>query len=155
VYRLVNRALRTGDPDLIHPYRFFINDLYSELLSIHRQHINPDEEDFIVYRGQGLTQPELISLQSSIGQLVTFASFLSTTVDRQLAVDYALLAARQNVVSALFEFHLNATYNNTRPYAYIAPQSAIPDEYEVLIRCLRSGDWFVDHYWPSLSTTWS
>jgi hypothetical protein len=133
VYRLVNRALRTGDPDLIHPYRFFINDLYSELLSIHRQYIEPDEEDFIVYRGQGLTTPELLSLQNSVGQLVTFASFISTTVDHQLAIGYALTAARQNVVSALFEFHLNATYDNTRPYAYIATQSAIPDECEVLL----------------------
>ncbi|CAF0761405.1 unnamed protein product [Adineta steineri] len=133
VYRLVNQALRTGDPDLIHPYRFFINELYAELSSIHRQYIDLDEEDFIVYRGQGLTQPELISLQKNVGELVTFASFISTTIDQQMARGYALTAARKNVVSAIFEFHLNTTYENTRPYAYIAPQSAIPNEYEVLI----------------------
>ncbi|CAF4753304.1 unnamed protein product [Rotaria socialis] len=133
VYRLVNQALRTGDPDVIHPYRFFINDLYSELLSIHRQYIEPDEEDFIVYRGQGLTLPELTSLRSSVGKLVTFASFISSTVDRELAYGYAKIAARQNVVSAVFEFHINTEYNNTRPYAYVANYSAIRDEYEVLI----------------------
>ncbi|CAF4966875.1 unnamed protein product, partial [Rotaria sp. Silwood1] len=107
VYRLVNQALRTGDPDLIHPYRFFINDLYSELLSIHRQDIGSDEEDFVVCRGQGLTQPECTSLQSSVGQLVTFASFISTTVDRELAYGYARTSARENVVPAFFEFHMN------------------------------------------------
>ncbi|CAF1648309.1 unnamed protein product [Rotaria magnacalcarata] len=133
VYRLVNQALRTGDPDVIHPYRFFINDLYSELLSIHRQYIEPDEEDFIVYRGQGLTLPELTSLRSSVGKLVTFASFISSTVDRELAYGYAKIAARKNVVSAFFEFHINTEYNNTRPYAYVADYSAIRDEYEVLI----------------------
>jgi hypothetical protein len=129
----VNQALRTGDPDLIHPHRFFINDLYSELLSIHRQDIGSDEEDFVTCRGQGLTQPELTSLQSSVGQLVTFASFISTTVDRELAYGYARTSARENVVPAFFEFHMNTQYDNTRPYAYVGNYSAIPDEYEVLI----------------------
>ncbi|CAF4678252.1 unnamed protein product, partial [Rotaria sp. Silwood2] len=133
VYRLVNQALRTGDPDLIPPYRFFINDLYSVLLYLPCRDIGSDEEDFVVCRGQGLTQPERTSLQSSVGQLVTFASFISTTVDRELAYGYARTSARENVVPAFFEFHMNTQYDNTRPYAYVANYSAIRDEYEVLI----------------------
>ena len=102
-------------------------------MTIHHQHIDPTEEDFIVYRGQGLSEAELVFLQNSVEQLFALASFTSTTIDRDLAVGYALPAATEKFVSALFEFHLNVTYAHTRPYAYIAPQSAIPDEYEVLI----------------------
>ena len=130
VYRLVNRALRTGDPDLIHPYRFFINDLYTKLLSIDRNEVE-DFEDLVVYRGQGLTQPELTYLQHYVGQLLTLSSFTSTTVDRALALLF--VSPRENVAPVLFEFQLNSTLSNTRPYSYIASYSAMPDEYEVLV----------------------
>ena len=72
MYRLVNRALRTGDPDLIHPYRFFLDDLYSELISIHHQYIDTGEEDFIVYRGQGLTQGGLYLFRTVLNNLLHF-----------------------------------------------------------------------------------
>lgn len=130
VYRLVNRVLRTGNPDLIHPYRFFINDLYDELMSIDREYLE-DFDELIVYRGQCLTEPEIRYLQSHVGQLLSLSSFTSTTMDRDLAVLFA--GCRENMISVLFEIHLGITVDNTQPFAYLGVYSAIPDELEVLI----------------------
>ena len=130
VYRLINRVLRTGDPDFIYPYRYFINDLYAELLSVDRQ----DCEDFdslIVYRGQSITPIELTYLQNYVGQLLTLSSFTSTTIDRDFALVFA--SARENMTGVLFELHLNITLDNTRPFAYVGSYSFMPDELEVLI----------------------
>jgi hypothetical protein len=130
VYRLVNRALRTGNPDFIHPYRFFINDLYDELLSIDRQDCE-DFDEVVVYRGQCITETELKYLQNNVEQLLTLSSFTSTTIDRELALIFA--TRRENMISVLFEIHLNITLDNTRPFAYVGSYSAMSDELEVLI----------------------
>ncbi|CAF1134104.1 unnamed protein product [Adineta steineri] len=90
-------------------------------------------DDLIVYRGQGLTRPELHYLRNKTGQLLTLSSFTSTTIDRTMALGYAQVASSDSRSSVLFEFHLHPTIDNTRPYAYVAEFSAIPDEYEVLL----------------------
>lgn len=130
VYRLVNRVLRTNDPDLIYPYRFFINDLYNELMSIDREHCEYFD-DLVVYRGQCITEVELNYLKHYVGQLLTLASFTSTTIDRDTALIFG--ARRDNLIGILFEIHLNITLDNTRPFAYVGSYSAMPDELEVLI----------------------
>lgn len=130
VFRLINRALRTGNADFIYPYRFFINDLYSELLSMDRQDCE-DYDDLVVYRGQCITTAELEYLQNYIGQLLTLSSFTSTTIDRNLALIF--IQTRENMVRVLFEIHLNTNLDNTRPFAYIASYSVMPAELEVLI----------------------
>ncbi|CAF1566256.1 unnamed protein product [Adineta ricciae] len=132
LYRLINRVLRTGDPDLIYPYRFFINELNDEITNMDRHYCN-EVEDLIVYRGQGLSHSELHYLQYKTNQLLALSSFTSTTVDREMALGYAISSANDQVVPVLFEFHLHPTINNTRPYAYVAEHSAVPNEYEVLL----------------------
>ncbi|UJR18044.1 hypothetical protein I4U23_004945 [Adineta vaga] len=132
LYRLINRVLRTYDPDLIYPYRFFINELNDEITSIDRHYCN-EVDDLIVYRGQGLTHSELHYLQYKVDQLLALSSFTSTTIDREMALGYAISSGNDQVVPALFEFHLHPTINNTRPYAYVAEYSALTNEYEVLL----------------------
>lgn len=134
VYRLVNRVLRTSDPDLIHPYRFFINALYDDINHMNRRYCD-EIDDLVVYRGQGLSRPEFHYICHKVGQLLTLSSFTSTTVEREMALEYAQSAVSESTISVLFEFHLHSTISNTRPYAYVAEFSAIPSEYEVLLTC--------------------
>lgn len=66
-----------------------------------------------------------------MGQLLTLSSFTSTTIDRDFALVFA--SARENMISILFEIHLNITLDNTRPFAYVGSYSVMPDELEVLV----------------------
>ena len=130
IYRLVNRVLRTGNLDFIYPYRYFIDYLYAELLSIDRQDCE-DFDNLIVFRGQSITPIELKYFQNYVGQLLTLSSFTSTTIDPNLALEFA--SATENMISVIFEMHLNIALDNTRPFAYVGSYSVMPNELEVLI----------------------
>ncbi|CAF1319874.1 unnamed protein product, partial [Didymodactylos carnosus] len=74
IYRLLNKALRTRDIDVIFKFRFFIADLYWQLSEEHRKFVEPlvgddgtvDEYILTVYRGQHLKPDELQVLKDNI-----------------------------------------------------------------------------------------
>ena len=53
----------------------------SKLWKLHdEQSKTRDQDKFIVYRGQGMTSDEIEKIQASQGGLLSFNSFLSTTL---------------------------------------------------------------------------
>src|SRR5690606_12904106 len=63
LYRLINRATRSGDINSILKYRFFIIDLYQKLGELHDQIIAASdysgEKYLAYYRGQSMSSAEL------------------------------------------------------------------------------------------------
>jgi len=72
---------------------------------------------FTVYRGQGMFDEDFNKMRNNIGGLVTFNSFLSTSVDLNVAKKFALERADQpNKTSVLFDMEIDPTLTST-PFA--------------------------------------
>ena len=86
VHKMLNRALRRLEADVIVTMGFFIHDLHRQIEKLHRKQMSQHgRQPFTVYRGQGLSASDFEKLKSSEGGLLSFNSFLGTTKDRDLA----------------------------------------------------------------------
>ncbi|CAF4782973.1 unnamed protein product, partial [Rotaria sp. Silwood2] len=73
LYRLLNKALRSQDIDLLYLFGFFIRDI-EEQLKKQRYHLPTH-----LYRGQLMSLEELELLKKSKNKFISMNSFLSTT----------------------------------------------------------------------------
>ncbi len=124
LYRLLNKALRVLNINLIYLFRFFIRDLHRQLLEYQCS------SSIRVYRGQLMTNDELQILKDSIGKFISINSFFSTSLNR----DLALVFSRDSIhcQRVLFEIDAYPQLNSDKPFANISPYSYFPDESEVL-----------------------
>ncbi|CAF4627080.1 unnamed protein product, partial [Rotaria sp. Silwood2] len=128
LYRMLNKALRVQNIDLLYLLRFIIQDLCQQL----------DEYQYSssirVYRGQLILNDELNTLRNSIGELVSMNTFLSTSVDRDLALFFLGSSEEldNDLQRVLFEIDANPQINGTKPFADITRHSFMMDEQEVL-----------------------
>jgi hypothetical protein len=79
VYRLLNKALRVQDIDLLYLFLFFIRDLGQELEN------NKCSLRISTYRGQKMSKGEIEILYNSRGEFISINSFLSTSLNRKQA----------------------------------------------------------------------
>lgn len=127
VFRLVNKAFRTLDIDVISKFRYFIILLYEKLKSLSIQQQKTQRPT--VFRGQRLDKNELEVLQSSIGQLVSINTVMSTSRREDIARGFIAGAE----VGVLFEINTASTsYNMLHPFADISRYSSMPHEEEIL-----------------------
>ncbi|CAF1201581.1 unnamed protein product [Didymodactylos carnosus] len=130
VYRLLNKAFRLKDIDMLFLFRFFIRDLYEQLQEL--SYSGEPENVLRVYRGQSLKPDEFERLNSSIGGFISLNSFISTSRHRTLAEVYA------GPTGVLFEIechslHLSSKEATKRPFGDISSMSSFGDtEAEVL-----------------------
>lgn len=129
LYRLLNKALRVQNTDLLFLFRFFIRDLAQQLTSI--QYTSPSPIQ--VYRGQIISQAEIEVLKNSIGQFISINSFLSTSIKYELA--HLFLSNSElppEYQRVLFEIEANPNLQNIKPFANISSCSFFCEEDEVL-----------------------
>ncbi|CAF3550270.1 unnamed protein product [Rotaria sp. Silwood1] len=124
VYRMLNKALREQDIHLIFLFRFLISDLQKLLKK------NQCSSRLTVYRGQLMWSEEFNILKHSIGELISINSFLSTSLDRQLA--YSFLRESKDLERVLFEIEVDSQLPDIKPFAEISSLSFYPKEKEVL-----------------------
>ncbi|CAF4199498.1 unnamed protein product [Rotaria sordida] len=128
VYKLVNKAFRTRNVDLICRFRYFIILLHRRLkeLSIQQQKINYT----IVYRAQTLRKNDLETLKSNIGNLISTNTIMSTTRNKNVADMFLDATAEINVI---FKINIeNATDYIFYTFADISEFSQYPQEEETL-----------------------
>jgi len=126
ISRLINKALRTEDIDLLYLFRFFIIDLSVQLKNTVSSYPPPDKDTpfcIYLYRGLKLTIDELKKLEENIGNLISTNGFLSTSRNRQVALFFA--------TNVLFEIETNIGLQGKMWYD-IAQRSKVPDEEEVI-----------------------
>ena len=129
LYKLLNKALRTLDIELLYFYAFFIHDLYEQL----KRHQYP--APIHVYRGQLMSKKEVQQLRKFTGQLVSMNSFLSTTTDRDVAIIFSGYdgVLNNDIQPVLFEIQADPEIGDIKPFADITVFSAMQDEEEVLM----------------------
>ncbi|CAF1482742.1 unnamed protein product, partial [Rotaria sp. Silwood1] len=103
IYKLVNKALRTEDIELLYKFRFFIGDLSESLQCQHKNIVESEEQILNVYRGTTLDREEVQKLKQNKEKLISTNGYLSTSRDRSLALSFALKPTKRiDVVSTLF-----------------------------------------------------
>ena len=134
-YRMMNKALRVQDYDILFALRFFITDIAKQLRNEHEKFIRTSDtrEVLRVYRGQAIGMDELELMKNSVGEYLSMNSFLSTSRNRSTAIDFARLVSTEDGNQAiLFEIEINPRLN-TKAFADIKEMSYYENEGEVLI----------------------
>ncbi|CAF1060994.1 unnamed protein product [Adineta steineri] len=140
IYRLLNKALRTQNIEIIFKFRFFVNDLHNQILQLYRQYLQSHSSvinhSLTLYRGQRMRIEEIHLLQKSVNQLISMNSFFSTTTIKELAEIYADTSDQSNeaspLQSVLFIINTCDMTEDTTPFAFIQNFSCYHDEDEVL-----------------------
>ncbi|CAF0823526.1 unnamed protein product [Adineta steineri] len=134
LYRMLNKALRLMDVDIIVRMGFFIKDLHRDIQRLHSEQFNGDQSDktFTVYRGQCLSKEDFTKMTKTKGGLLSFNNFLSTSKNREVSLLFAPQAATNpGLVGILFVMSINPTYSTT-PFACVTDVSYFHTEDEVL-----------------------
>ncbi|CAF1257851.1 unnamed protein product [Rotaria sordida] len=134
VDKFINKALRTEDIEVLYQCRFYIMDL-SEQLEIKFLEQKKKQKDILkIYRGLKLSHDELANFQNSIGNLIATNEYLLTSSERSVAYNFATKSAKnEDVVRALFEYHVDLNVVQKIVIADIREYSAFPEEAEVLV----------------------
>lgn len=133
LYRILNKALLEQDIDTLYSIRYFIKDLHLQLQELHSV-VQQSTAIDTVYRGQLMKNKEFEKrIRNNLGGFFSVNGFLSTTVDRDLASQYAGDGSRrEEEQSVLFQINIDRTINKF-PYADIASISTFGEtEKEIL-----------------------
>ncbi|CAF3145623.1 unnamed protein product [Rotaria sp. Silwood2] len=125
LYRMLNKALRVQNTDVLFLFRFFIVDL--------RQQLNDHRCAALcrLYRGQMMSKDEVKTLRNSIGQFISINSFFSTSTDRFVALRF-LDSTSDDLEQVLFEMDADPSVT-TKPFADITKLSYFQNEKEILV----------------------
>ena len=85
VYRILNKALRVQDIDVLVAFRFIIKDIHEQLSTLQQAQNN---NSLKVYRGQCIKREQVQEMESNIGSIISFHHFLSTTLRRSKALEF-------------------------------------------------------------------
>ena len=137
IFKLINKALRTEDIEVLYKFRFYIVDLCnslaekSELLREYRS-----ASVLQVYRGMKHSYEEIERLKSSIGQLISANAFFSASRSKKVAQIYAgvgnNIRTQSDLQSVIFEIEINMEATRPVIVADVSCESQFYDEEEVL-----------------------
>jgi tetratricopeptide (TPR) repeat protein len=134
-YRMMNKALRVQDFDMLFALRFFITDIAKQLKNEYEKFIRTsDSRNLIrVYRGQVIGIDEFELMKNSIGEFLSMNSFLSTSRDRSIALHFARLTPEiDGTRRIIFEIEIDPRLQ-TKAFANVTSISYFQNEDEVLI----------------------
>ncbi|CAF3810641.1 unnamed protein product [Rotaria sp. Silwood1] len=132
-YKMLNRALRTLDGDIIIRMGFYLCDVHRQIEDLHSRRIDQYHgKTFPLYRGQGLLTADFEKISKNKGGLISFNNFLSTSKNRDVSLEFAKDALRTtDMVGVLFQMTIDPTESST-PFASIRELSEFAQEEEIL-----------------------
>ncbi len=135
LYPMLNTALRLMDVDVMIKMGFFITDLHCQIKELHTEQFgdHTSSTTLTVYRGQGMSKKDFEQMTKTMGGLIAFNSFLSTSRVRQISLNFARNAlSNPDLVGILFVMTIDPSQSTT-PFASINDVGAFKDrEGEVL-----------------------
>ncbi|CAF1147703.1 unnamed protein product [Didymodactylos carnosus] len=133
LYRMLNKALRAQDVDVLYKLRFFISDLHRQVEHFRSESLrNKTMKSRLVYRGNRMPSEEFEKLKQNIGGLLSFNHFLSTSTDRKVALAFASKSLnRPGIETVLFEIEVDIEINKS-PFVNIEKLSYFKTEKEIL-----------------------
>ena len=137
VYRLLNKALRTRNVEIVYAFRYFIGDLCRQIHNLHWEQVqNASRKISTLYRGQILPAAELENLKKHIGEEISMNSFLSTSRSCDTAYAYSGQGKRPpGFESIIFQIDLvTEQLNPLMPFCNIEDISCFQEENEYLFK---------------------
>jgi len=127
LYRMLNKALRVQNIDLLFLFRFVIGDIYQQL-KVYQQ-----QSPIRVYRGQVMSTDELNTLRQSTDNFISINSFFSTSTNRDRALGFLNSSKIPgDLCRVLFIIDADPQIVKSKPFADISSLSEFSDECEVL-----------------------
>jgi len=129
LYRLLNKALRIQNIDLLFFFRFFIYDIQKQL------EFDQCLQSIQIYRAQLMSNNELNELKNSIGEYISINSFFSTSLDKKYTLFLLgdVKSIHDDLHRVLFEINADPNHIGVKPFADISSKSYFTNEFEVLI----------------------
>ena len=138
IYDLLNCALRKLEVDTIINMGFFIRDLHYQIKEQHqKQFMDYKGKTLVLYRGQGLSTADFDRLRRTKAGLISFNNFLSTSEDRDVSWEFAIIASTiPGTIGIIFQMSIDPSSSST-PFAAIKDLSKHKSEEEYLF-CMHS-----------------
>ncbi|CAF3333735.1 unnamed protein product [Rotaria socialis] len=131
IYSMINRALRTMNTEVIIKMGFFLLAVHQQIQELHRQQSNT-RVPLTVYRGQTISNSEFQKLSNSKGGLLSLNSFMSTSVDPEVANVFCS-NLEPNTTGILFKIEIDTSFSSN-PFALLTNVSYFFDqEKEILL----------------------
>ncbi|CAF1063376.1 unnamed protein product [Didymodactylos carnosus] len=131
LYRILNKALRIQDIDMLFKLGFFIRDLQEELGKLQKSATTRLGRTITVYRGLEMSNKEFESTEKKVGGLLLMNSFLSTTAQEAVALRFARRLGRTDTTPVLFEMTVD-TEKCRQPFSSIKAVSDFSAEEKIL-----------------------
>ena len=118
VYEKMNKAFRTQNIEVLIQMGFFIRDLHRE---IEKLYSTQEHSSMVVYRGQGMTNNLYEKLCHCKGGLISFQSFLSTSREKHVSLNFARRAVQKpGLRGIIYRMKIDPNLmNRSSPYASI------------------------------------
>ena len=130
LYKLLNKAIRTEDIELLYAFRFYIIDLCDALENESKK--LKAGSILTLYRGQQIPNDEFEKLRKHVGTLISTNGFLSTSRSIDVALEFARrFRATNDMKTCIFEIRANPSMS-AAVFADIDKYSRMKDEQEVL-----------------------
>jgi len=127
LYKMLNKALRVQNIDLLFLFRFVIGDIYQQLKQYQC------ESSICVFRGQVMSINEFNTLQQSVDNLISINSFFSTSTNPDKALGFLNSSKiTSDLCRVLFIIDADPQVVKSKPFADINSLSAFSNECEVL-----------------------
>jgi tetratricopeptide (TPR) repeat protein len=113
---------------------FFVRDLHNHIARLHYEQYggHHHSDSFTVYRGQGLSHTKFNELETTQGALISFNNFLSTSLDRAVALAFAeSTISNPDLIAVLFEINIDPSISSTS-FANVKNVSYFQGEEEIL-----------------------
>ncbi|CAF3875833.1 unnamed protein product [Rotaria sp. Silwood1] len=130
LYKLLNKALRTEDIELLYMFRFYIIDLCAAIED--ESHHLKDKGTLTLYRGTQIPMEDLQKLKENVGKTISTNGFLSTSRNINMSLHFARPEHVLNdFESVLFEIQADPTLK-TVFFADLENKTIMKGENEVL-----------------------
>jgi tetratricopeptide (TPR) repeat protein len=130
LYRLLNKALRIQDSEILYKLRFFIKDLHLQIKQLSSK-FTFNSSMITLYRGQGMLNNEFERLRQNIGGLLSIHSFWSTSLNPE--VPSLLVPSNEpDAQGILFQILIDRQARDTTSFANIESISHFQTEKEIL-----------------------
>jgi len=130
---MLNTALFRQDIPMLYKFHFFIKDLHIQLEQLHHLYKSLLESRiFTVYRGLGMSMKIFDeTIRQQVHNLLAFDTFLSTTLNKDIALQFARNKSNNDDESILFQIEID-TDKLQRPFADISHLNAFKCQDEIL-----------------------
>ncbi|CAF3362098.1 unnamed protein product, partial [Rotaria sp. Silwood2] len=134
LHKLINHAIRTGDVEELYHFRYYVAHLCTNLAKLSERFRSKQQRlgktVLTLYRGQQLSREEGERLRTSGNKYIAMRGFLSTTLDRRVAEDFAESSPEN--LAVLFEITVHLDQVPSMILADISKYSVNSHEKEIL-----------------------